>query len=1024
MMTLKNRLLLFWLCSVFFCMLVVRLFFAVALDRHSHENAHQAILRGIDIFKESLAETGDGLTKAGHGIASYASIQASVNMIDSYQDIDQYQHIIFDEEKKKISKILSRQAVRPGICDLAVIYDNQDNLISFSQAGPEGVRTGYLSYQDGEPVFFRSTGPGLYVQQDEIPSFFCCSSFATHSAGIHYISCLRGFGIVAKAPIVRTFPKGETREIGRLIMVKFLGQEFVSRLASLTKLELRVVSGYHVVNDGLSELRAIHFPSGLPSLLSTRDIVDESALESDRYYLHGLALPANGESAFILFGIDRAGQEQNIAVLQSVLFWILFVIALFMLPAGYFFLDRNISAPVSRLIDGVRRFEEGDLEPMREIPASSEFATLALTLNSMSETLHEREKDLKGQRALLHSLVNSIPDLIFYKDSASVYLGCNRAFEAFVGKKESEIVGKTDFDLFSGEDARFFREKDQRVLESGKTERNEEWIIRPDGRRELLDTFKTPFVGPDRELLGLVGVSRDITRMKETEQDLAREKERLAVTLRSIGDGVITSDIDGNVVLINKIAEQLTGWSQEEAAGKPVNKIFHIINEKTGAICENPVEKVLELGKIIGLANHTALISRDGIQRSIADSGAPIRDQESRIIGVVLVFRDVTDQLRMEEELLKIRKLESVGVLAGGIAHDFNNILTAILGNINLASRFIEPENEAASLLHKAEKATLRAEKLTKQLLTFSKGGDPVRETASIAQVIRESAEFVLHGSSVVCHYEIPDDLWLVDVDTGQISQVIQNLIINACHAMPEGGRIDISCANIEDITSETHLSLHGGDYVKIMIRDYGVGIPEKILDKIFDPFFSTKQEGSGLGLATCHSIIHKHEGHIMVQSEPGTGTRFTIYLPAAGKGKSVVKDDRSSLLTGGSGKIMVMDDEPMVRDLAGKTLSHLGYEVELVSDGSEAVARYKEAFDGEAPFDLIIMDLTIPGGMGGTDAVREILSVNPEAKVIVASGYSNDPVMANFRDYGFSAAVAKPFDLNELNRAVRSVLS
>ena len=1023
-MTLKIRLLLFWLCSVLFCMLVVRLFFAVALDRHCHDNAHLAIRWGIDVLKTNLEETGAELTKAGHQIASYPSTQASVNMIDSYQDIDQYQPIIFDEEKKKISMMLSREVVQPGTCDLAVIIDNQNNLISFAQAGPEGVRTAYQSYLDGKPAIYGSTG-NEHVQQDDMPAFVDCSSFATQSAGVYYHSCPCGFGVVGKAPIVRNFPKGSSREIGRLIMVKFLDQEFVSRLANLTKLELKIVSGDQSVGDGLSEFNTTHLPSGLPSVFSTRDILEESKIESDRYYLHALSLPAaNGESAFVVFGIDRFEQKRHIAVLQSVLFWILAAIALFMLPAGYFFLNRMISTPVSRLIDGIRRFEDGDMEPIREFPASGEFSTLALTLNSMSKKLHEREKDLKQQRALLHSLVNSIPDLIFYKDQNSVYMGCNKAFEAFVGQKESEITGKTDLDLFPGKVARFFREKDQQVFESGEANRNEEWVTYPDGHQELLDTFKTPFVDPDKDLLGLVGVSRDITRLKETEQDLAREKERLAVTLRSIGDGVITSDIEGNVVLLNKVAEQLTGWSQEEASGKPVSKVFHIINEKTGVLCENPVEKVLTLGKIIGLANHTALISRDGVQRSIADSGAPIRDQESKIIGVVLVFRDVTDQLKMEEELLKIKKLESVGVLAGGIAHDFNNILTIILGNINLASRFIKPDNEAASLLRTAEKATLRAEKLTKQLLTFSKGGDPVRATAAISQIIRESAEFILHGSNVVCHYTIPDDLWLVDIDSGQISQVLQNLIVNACHAMPEGGKIDISCANITNITSETMLSLHRGDYLKIMIRDYGVGIPEKILDKIFDPFFSTKQEGSGLGLATCHSIINKHDGHIMVQSEPGMGTMFTIYLPAADRGKSAVKDDRTSLFTSGSGRIMVMDDEPMVRDLAEQMLTHLGYEVVLVVDGAEAIARYKEAREAGDSFDLIVMDLTIPGGMGGAEAVQEILAINPEAKVIVSSGYSNDPAMANYRDYGFSGAVAKPFDLTELNKAVRSVLS
>lgn len=282
--------------------------------------------------------------------------------------------------------------------------------------------------------------------------------------------------------------------------------------------------------------------------------------------------------------------------------------------------------------------------------------------------------------------------------------------------------------------------------------------------------------------------------------------------------------------------------------------------------------RVLESGRIIGLANHTALLSKDGVLRSIADSGAPIRDLKSRIIGVVIVFRDVTLEKKMEEELIKIRKLESIGVLAGGIAHDFNNILSAILGNIEMASLLVKKENKAVSLLTDAKMATRRAAKLTQQLLTFSKGGEPVREIASLPKLIMESADFVLHGSPVSCNYTFQDDLRMVNVDSGQLSQVVQNIILNAKHAMPEGGKININCDNVEDAPTESLLSMHDGNFIRITIQDTGVGIPEEITDKIFDPYFTTKQEGSGLGLAICHSIINKHDGHIMVQSKPGKG--------------------------------------------------------------------------------------------------------------------------------------------------------
>jgi PAS domain S-box-containing protein len=515
----------------------------------------------------------------------------------------------------------------------------------------------------------------------------------------------------------------------------------------------------------------------------------------------------------------------------------------------------------------------------------------------------------------------------------------------------------------------------------------------------------------------------DISARKEMEEKLASEKERLAVTLRSIGDGVITTDTQGKVVFINKVAEQLTGWSNADALGKPSNEVFNIINETTRQKCTSPVSRVLELGRIVGLANHTALITKEGSQISIADSGAPIRDRESKIVGVVIVFRDITHEKKIEEELVKIRKLESVGVLAGGIAHDFNNILSAILGNIELASFRTREDKKTVSLLSKAQKATKRAAKLTQQLLTFSKGGNPVKEKTSLTGLIRESADFVLHGSQVSCDYNFPDDLWMVVADSGQIGQVIQNIILNAKHSMPEGGRIKVNCCNVEDAAAESLLNIHDESFVCIRIQDSGVGIPQEILDKIFDPYFSTKQEGSGLGLAICHSIINKHDGHITVQSSPGKGTIFSIYLPAVHSADTVATKTRIKQPAMRSSRIMVMDDDEMVRDVAKAQLSILGHEAIPVADGKQAINKYQELQDSKSPVDLVIMDLTIPGGMGGQEASLKLLGIDPEAKIIVASGYSNDPLMANYREHGFCAAIAKPFDLEELRKSIESVL-
>ncbi|MBU7048075.1 MAG: PAS domain S-box protein [Theionarchaea archaeon] len=516
-----------------------------------------------------------------------------------------------------------------------------------------------------------------------------------------------------------------------------------------------------------------------------------------------------------------------------------------------------------------------------------------------------------------------------------------------------------------------------------------------------------------------VKLQQEIAERKLMEESLAAEKERLAVTLRSIGDGVITTDTEGTIILINKAAELLTGYTMEEAAGNPLDTVFYIINEQTRRPCENPVTKVLSQGAVAGLGNNTVLISKDGTERVIADSGAPIRDHLSRIIGVVLVFRDVTEKRKMEQELLRTQKLESLGSLAGGIAHDFNNILTGILSNVALAKLYTE-DNRVGARLTKIEKASLQARNLTQQLLTFSKGGSPIKKITSLNKVIRDSTSFALRGSNVRCHFYISDELSPADIDEGQISQVINNLIMNADEAMPEGGVIQVRAENVA--VSEESLFLQKGTYIKISIEDQGVGIPEKYLSRAFDPYFTTKQKGSGLGLATAYSIIKRHNGHIDVESEVGVGTTFHMWLPASG---DPLKREEMQPHTPakGEGRILFMDDEEIIRDAAGEVLTYLGYSVEFAEDGREAIELYKKGLKTGNPFDIVIMDLTIPGGMGGKEALAILLEIDPHVKAIVSSGYSTDPVMADFRSYGFKGVVTKPYSIEELSETLHRMM-
>jgi signal transduction histidine kinase/ActR/RegA family two-component response regulator len=400
----------------------------------------------------------------------------------------------------------------------------------------------------------------------------------------------------------------------------------------------------------------------------------------------------------------------------------------------------------------------------------------------------------------------------------------------------------------------------------------------------------------------------------------------------------------------------------------------------------------------------------------------PIFNDNGDVILVAEHIRDVSERKKMEQEILKSQKLESIGVLAGGIAHDFNNLLTGIIGNISLAKMYAGPETKAKLRLDEAEKACERAAGLTRQLLTFSKGGAPIKKESSIVQILVESAGFVLRGSNVRCEFSLPDDLRAVEIDEGQMSQVAGNLFINAAQAMPNGGIITVRGENV-NVSESDSIPLRNGKYIRISVRDQGTGIAEENLPRIFDPYFTTKENGSGLGLATVYSIMKQHQGHLSVETTLGVGTVFHLYLPASSgtsapdsAGDCIRNSDR------GAERILVMDDEEMVREIAREILTHLGHEVDVCNDGESAVALYQGARDQGEPYSAVIMDLTIPGRMGGAELMKELLKIDPDARGIVSSGYNNDPILACFGEYGFSATVAKPYTVNELYEALQSL--
>ena len=510
---------------------------------------------------------------------------------------------------------------------------------------------------------------------------------------------------------------------------------------------------------------------------------------------------------------------------------------------------------------------------------------------------------------------------------------------------------------------------------------------------------------------------------KQAEKALAAEKERLSVTLRSIGDGVITTDTEGTIVSINQVGEKLTGWSQAEAIGKSLEEVFRMVDERDRQSCENPVEKVMETREIVELADSAFLVARNGTERRIVDSAAPICDREGERIGVVLVFHDVTEKRRMEEELQNAQKLESLGALAGGIAQDFNNYLTGILVNIGLAKTYVAPGEEIFERLMAAHEASLRAKRLTQQLLMFSKAGALTKQRRSVSKVLEDMVSFTLSGSNVSYESRVPDDLCVVEFDEGQMSQALGNVMINAREAMPEGGTVEIEAQNVV-VEEAQALSLPAGKYVKISVKDRGCGIARELLPKVFDPYFTTKEDGTGLGLAVTYSIVRKHDGYMDVESDLGIGTTVHIYLPVAedeadGEG---METDWQALA--GSGRILLMDDESIIRDATGRVLRGFGYEVTAARDGAEAIALYREASESGCPFAAVILDLTVRGGMGGQEAFEILRRMDPEVKAIVSIGYSDAPIIADFKEHGFCGVVIKPYAPEELGEVLREVVT
>ncbi len=704
-----------------------------------------------------------------------------------------------------------------------------------------------------------------------------------------------------------------------------------------------------------------------------------------------------------------------------------------------------------RALRNARRIVDGeDMGPNEYVLRRSDGTTFPATIHSAAIIREGRAVGLRGAVAditdakkaeealrLSHQrildIIEFLPDATFVIDHEKRVVAWNKAIEEMTGVKKGEMIGKGDHAYavpFYGKARPIVIDL---VLESDEegtrgydfVERQGDILLAEvhvplvhKGKGAFLSVRASPLFDQEGNVVGAIESIRDITDEKRIVRELQESEERYRTAIESSNDGVAMIR-DGHLFYVNRKFLETFGFdSISQVVGQSVGFMVH----------PDDRERVVELSR--RRENDEEAPSQyefKGTKKNgdvvFIEVSATRTTYKGEAISLVYL-RDVTGRKHLEVQLRQSQNLESIGTLAGGIAHDFNNLLMTLVGNISLAKMHLSPGDRASPFLEEAERMSLAGADLTKRLITFAKGGTSVPKAISVNMLVRKSADAVA-GSHIRCEYSLPDDPLTVKADEAQLRQVIHNILLNAKEAMPRGGTIKLSGTTIA-VTAGDMLPLSSGDYVKITVEDEGRGISEEDLRKIFDPYFTTKgmgaARGMGLGLAVVYSVVKRHNGHIAVESMPGKGTTVHIYLPSykatEGSGETTAGVSASS-----QGKVLFMDDERTIRDVCEKILVNLGYKVELAADGMEAVERYRSALGSDEPFDAVILDLVVKGGMGGQEAMRTLLSLDPHVKAVVCSGYTDDPVISDYADYGFKAVLAKPHRVDELKGILQRII-